>query len=144
MMWLSLKLSCLIVFIVICTDNYWKVVRQRASPWDRIPRGPVIVNRKIDTRGSEELTNQSVTIRETKTGRCATRKTRWYTRTKTVQYAMKGTRQYATKRTIRCTTTILKKWALGANNRATLIFFTNPEISPATHSSVCGREAWFF
>jgi len=54
------------------------------------------------------------------------------------------TLQYVTKRAIRCTTIILKKWAPGANNRVTLIYFTNLEISPAAPRSVCGRGAWFF
>jgi len=34
---------------------------------------------------------------------------------------------------------ILKKWAPGANNRATLIYSTNLEISPAAPRSVFGR-----
>jgi len=38
-------------------------------------------------------------------------------------------------------TIIFKKWAPGANNRATLIYSTNLEISPAAPRSVFDRGA---
>jgi len=83
-----------------------------------------------------------VTIRETKTGRYATRKTRRYAITKTMQYAMKRTRRYATERMTQYA--ILKKWLPGASNRATIIYSTNLEISLAAPRSIYGRGTWFF
>jgi len=130
-----------------------------------------IVNHKIDTRRFEELMieawryakrkrddtqDEDGTIRETKTGRYARRRrddtryrkefacknatTRQHERDDTRRKERDDTWQ---KEWIRCTT-ILNKWAPGANNRATLIYFTNLEINPAAPRSVCGREAWFF
>jgi len=45
-----------------------------------------------------------------------------------------------TRQKERCTTTILKKWAPGASNRATLIYSTNLKISPAAPRSICKQR----
>jgi len=118
------------------------------------------VKRRLD-----DTWNEDWTIRETKTRRYSKRKlddtryrkeftsknesTRWYERDDTRWGKPCNTRWYErddTRRKEQSNTwqRYSRKWAPGASNSATLIYFINLKISPAAPCSVFGRGAWFF